>query len=45
MGYIQIKPKAGQFFLFRGTDKIVRYEGEMELESIAEWATKKVLVA
>ena len=36
-----MKPKAGQFFLFRGTDRIIKWEGNLELEEIAEWAKAK----
>ena len=36
-----MKPKPGDFFLFRGAEKIVRYEGELELEAIAAWAIEK----
>ena len=36
-----MKPKAGQFFLFRGTDRIIKWEGNLEVEEIAEWARSK----
>ena len=36
-----MKPKPGEFLLFRGTEKIVRYDGQLELEAMAEWAVEK----
>ena len=40
-GLYGMKPKAGKIFLFRGTDRIIKWEGNLELEEIAEWAKAK----
>jgi hypothetical protein len=36
-----MKPKAGDFFLIRNLDKMVKYEGEKSFEPFKDWIKQK----